>query len=186
MGTQIVAHTSADSRTPFGQHGKVGWYIGPSLEHYRCWKCYFQDTLHERDVLKVDFFPEKIPFPQFSCNDYLKQTAEDMLHLLQTSNTSSSLNPLAFGSPILNAYAEVADILRRAIKPTPQPSTATTAAIPLPRILPSTPIKPIPVVVPQLPPPVPLPRVPILLSKPSPLPAILRRSPRLASHSFPP
>jgi hypothetical protein len=77
--------------------------------------------------LKVDFFPEKIPFPQFSCNDYLKQMAEDMLHLLQGSNDSPSLNPLAFGSPILNAYAKVADILCRAIKPTPQPSTAKTA-----------------------------------------------------------
>jgi hypothetical protein len=55
MGTQIVAHTSANTRTPFGEHGKVGWYIGPSLEHYHCWKCYFTDTLHERDVLKVDF-----------------------------------------------------------------------------------------------------------------------------------
>jgi hypothetical protein len=41
MGTQIVAHTSADSLTPFGQHGKVEWYIGPSLEHYQCLKCYF-------------------------------------------------------------------------------------------------------------------------------------------------
>jgi hypothetical protein len=156
------------------------------LKDHRCWKCYFQDTLHKRDVLKVDFFPEKISFPQFSCNDYLKQMAEDMLHLLQGSNDCPSLNTLAFSSPILNAYAKVADILRRAIKPTPQPSTAKTAAVPLPRIAPSTPIKPIPVIVPLLPPPVPLPRVPILLSKPFPPPAILRRSPRLAFHSFPP
>jgi hypothetical protein len=113
-----------------------------------------------------------------------KQMAEDMLHLLRGSNNSSSLNPLAFGSAILNAYAEVADILRCAIKPTPQPFTATTAAIPLPRILTSTPIKPIPAFVPLLPPPVPLPRVPILLSKPFPLPAILRRSPPLLPVPF--
>jgi hypothetical protein len=185
-GTQIVAHTSADSHMPFGHYGKVGWYIGPSLEHYQCWKCYFQDTLHKRDVLKVDFFPEKIPFPQLSCNDYLKQTTEDMLHLLQGSNDSPSLNPIAFDSPILNAYAKVADIICCAIKPTPQPSTAKIAAVPLPRIAPSTPSKPIPVIVPLLPPPVLLPRVPILLSKPSPPLAILCRSPRHASHSFPP
>jgi hypothetical protein len=136
--------------------------------------------------LKVDFFPEKIPFPQFSRNDYLKQTAEDMLHLLQDSNDSPSLNPLAFGSPILNAYAEVADILRRAIKPTSPPHTTKTAAIPLPQIFPSPPIKPRPMIVPLLPPPVPLPRVTILLSKPSPPLTIVRRSPRLASRSFPP
>jgi hypothetical protein len=32
-GTKIVAHVAADSHTTFGQHGKVGWYIGPSPEH---------------------------------------------------------------------------------------------------------------------------------------------------------
>jgi hypothetical protein len=51
-GTKIVAHLAAKTRTPFGEHGKVGWYIGPSMEHYRCLKCYFSDTGHERDVLK--------------------------------------------------------------------------------------------------------------------------------------
>jgi hypothetical protein len=67
--TQIVAHSSADARTPFGEHGKVGWYIGPSLEHYRCWKCYFTDTaLHKRNVLNVDIFPGKIASPTFSRN----------------------------------------------------------------------------------------------------------------------
>jgi hypothetical protein len=35
MGTQIVAHTTADFCTSFGVHEKVGWYIGPSLEHYQ-------------------------------------------------------------------------------------------------------------------------------------------------------
>ena len=33
-GTRIVAHVAAENRTSFGQHGKVGWYIGPSPEHY--------------------------------------------------------------------------------------------------------------------------------------------------------
>ena len=122
-GTKIVAHVSADTRTTFGQHGKVGWNIGPSLEHYRCWKCYFSDTMHERDVLKVDFFPEKIPFPKFSREEYLQQTAEDMLHLLQGDDKGSPLHePLSFGPPILNAFAKVADILGRAIAP----ASATT------------------------------------------------------------
>ena len=77
-GTKIVAHLAATTRTSFGQHGKVGWYIGPSPEHYRCYRCYFPDTQQERDVLKVDFFPEKIPFPTFTNSTYLRQTAEDI------------------------------------------------------------------------------------------------------------
>ena len=26
LGTKIVAHTNSDTRTTFGEHGKVGWY----------------------------------------------------------------------------------------------------------------------------------------------------------------
>ena len=174
MGTQIVAHTSADTRTPFGEHGKVGWYIGPSLEHYRCWKCYFQDTMHERDVLKVDFFPEKIAFPKFSREDYLRQTAEDMLHLLNPQQPASSPlhDPLSFGPPILNAYARVADILRRAVHPPVSPPTLVPVAPPRVPSVSSDP-SPTPLVSPRsaLPlAPVSLPRVPVSVStKPLPL-----------------
>jgi hypothetical protein len=143
-GTRIVAHVAADTRTSFGQHGKVGWYIGPSPEHYRCYKCYFEDTGSERDVLKVDFFPEKIPFPSVSPTDYLKQTAEDMLHLLRQPPASDLHKPLHFGAPILNAFTQVADILGRAIQlpstPTPPPTILTSPLpVPLTRVNPPTP-----------------------------------------------
>jgi hypothetical protein len=59
-GTKIVAHVAADTWTTFGQHGKAGWYIGPSPEHYRCYKCYFTGTMKERDVLTV-LFPKSPP-----------------------------------------------------------------------------------------------------------------------------
>jgi hypothetical protein len=122
-GTKIVAHVAADSRTTFGQHGKVGWYIGPSPEHYRCYKSYFSDTMKERDVLKVDFPPEKIPFPKFTPEEayLLHQTAEDMLHLLKASTASPTAKPLSFSPPILNAFAKVADILGRVTAPPPSP-----------------------------------------------------------------
>jgi hypothetical protein len=120
-GTKIVANVSSDSRTTFGQHGKVGWYIGPSPGHYRCFKCYFSDTMKERDVLTVDLFPEKILFPKFTPEAYLQQTAEDMLPLFKASTASPTAKPLSFGPPILNAFAEVADILGRATAPPPSP-----------------------------------------------------------------
>jgi hypothetical protein len=57
---------------------------------------------YERDVLTVDFFPEKIPFP--SSPPTLSQTVNrDMLHLLTTSAPSTPLPTRAFGPPILNA-----------------------------------------------------------------------------------
>ena len=93
----------------------MGWYIGLSLKHYRCFKVYFPDTFSECDVLKVDFFPQKIPFPATTNNDYLRQTAEDMLHLLNDARPSPHLNPLSFCDPVLNAFGEVEKILGRAV-----------------------------------------------------------------------
>jgi hypothetical protein len=149
-GTKIVAHVSADTRTTFGEHGKVGWYVGPSPEHYRCYRCYFPDTMQERDVLKVDFFPEKILFPTFTHQKYLQQTAEDMLYLLHPSASSNLDAPLSYGPPILNAFAKVAAILGRAMSkpltvhtPTAPAVPASQAVVSPPRVHPSKSLFPV-------------------------------------------
>jgi hypothetical protein len=88
--------------------------------------------MEERDVLKVDFFlPGKIPFPKFTAEDYLKQTAEDMLHLLQAHTHALTVAPLSLGPPIINAFAELASILGRATAPPP------TAPLPSPPLAPT-------------------------------------------------
>ena len=114
-GTQVVAHSSAESRTTFGTHGHIGCYIDPSLEHYRCYKVYFPDTLHECDVLKVDLFPQKFLFLKITNEEYLRQTAEDMLQLLRAIKPTPKPNPLTFGAPALNAFREVTRILGRSV-----------------------------------------------------------------------
>jgi hypothetical protein len=199
VGTKIVAHVNADTRTSFGAHGRLGWYIGPSLEHYRCWRCYMSDTHKEVDVLKVDFFPQQTPFPTFNREAYLRQTAEDMLHLLQptTNPPLPVFSPLEFGSPIINAYAKLADILRRAVRiptfsrlPVLPPTAESTTVSPSPLTVAVSPPLPLP-----LPPSihvdiaVPLPRVPVLPKliippavlprvRQSPLLQLIRKSPR--------
>jgi hypothetical protein len=64
-GTRIIAHETPSRRRTWGPHGQDGWYIGPALEHYRCYMVYINKTRGERVVETVDFFPEnfKLPFP---------------------------------------------------------------------------------------------------------------------------
>ena len=147
-GTRVVAHASADARASFAEHGRVGWYIGPSLQHYRCYRVYFPDTMAEVDVLTVDFFPEKIPFPKITNDDYLEQTVEDMLHLLSAKPPSRNQASLAFGSPILNAYSQIAQILGRAVNPPPTksspPAPIIAAPLPTPIVAPTVNIPPTP------------------------------------------
>jgi len=55
-GTKIVAHVSPEKRASWELNGEVGWYVGPSMHHYRCIKCYFLKTREERHCDMVDFF----------------------------------------------------------------------------------------------------------------------------------
>jgi hypothetical protein len=56
-GSRIIAHETSNRRRTCAPHGKYGWYIGPALEHYRCYTIYISKTRSERVVETVDFFP---------------------------------------------------------------------------------------------------------------------------------
>jgi hypothetical protein len=56
-GTRIIAHETPNRRRTWAQHGQYGWYIGPTLEHYRCYIVYISKTRSERVVETVGFFP---------------------------------------------------------------------------------------------------------------------------------
>jgi hypothetical protein len=64
-GTRIIAHETPNRRRTWAPHGQDGWYIGPALEHYRCYTVYITKTRGERIVETVGFSPEKftLPFP---------------------------------------------------------------------------------------------------------------------------
>ena len=53
-GTKVVVHEKATNRKLWAGHGTEAWYIGPSLEHYRCFKCYMPTTYNEQDADTVD------------------------------------------------------------------------------------------------------------------------------------
>jgi hypothetical protein len=59
-GTRIIAHETPSTRRTWAPHGQDGWYIGPALEHYRCYTVYINKTRGNRIVETVEFFPEEI------------------------------------------------------------------------------------------------------------------------------
>jgi hypothetical protein len=56
MGTKVLVHLKPDQRPSWAYHGIEGWYVGPSMEHYRCVKCYITSSGRERDVDTLEFF----------------------------------------------------------------------------------------------------------------------------------
>jgi hypothetical protein len=81
-GTRIIAHETPSRRRTWAPHGQGGWYIGPALEHYRCYTVYISKTRGERVVEIVDFFQEnfKLTFP--STQELATKAATELTHAL--------------------------------------------------------------------------------------------------------
>ena len=58
-GTKIISHKKLNQRSTWGKNGASGWYIGPALEHYSCYKVFVTEETPEiiADILE---FPLKI------------------------------------------------------------------------------------------------------------------------------
>jgi hypothetical protein len=133
-GTKVVVHLKSGNRGSWEYHGEEGWYVGPSMEHYRCVKCFLPQTNRVRDADTVKFFPHKIPFPSTTTTDYLHQAANDILAILKDP-PKSSFPSLESGCITNNALTKIATLLHRASKmPAPiQPSSSAPTA-PVPRV----------------------------------------------------
>ena len=165
-GTKVLTFEAPSQRRTFAPHGREGYYIGPSLEHYRCYKTFLTDTNAIRDTLTLDWFPKTVPFPKVTNDNYLRQTADDLLSLLQPAQPATQAHSLTYGSNVTNAYIQIAQLLRRATTPptprptadpprvpTPAPATLPTNPATIPRV--ATPAPPAPAAPPQAPSPRP-------------------------------
>ena len=106
-GTRVLVHETPEQRASFAPHEVDGCYIGPSIDHYRCYSCYIPSMAGTRDAISVDWFPHQIPFPKVTTDDYLTQTAEDMLDLIHQKLAPTRKKPipsLTYGSKLLNSY----------------------------------------------------------------------------------
>jgi hypothetical protein len=81
-GTRIIAHETTNRRSTWDPHGQYGWYLGPALEHNRCYTVYITKTRGSRIVETVDFFPEKFRLPFPTPQDLATQAATDLTNAL--------------------------------------------------------------------------------------------------------
>jgi hypothetical protein len=169
-GTKVLVHLKPDQRPSWAYHGEEGWYVGPSMHHYRCVQCFMPTTSRVRDVDTVEFFPATIPFPAVTTEDYLKQAAGDILGILR--NPPTNMPYLTYGDATTNALVQIAQLLGRAPLPPPTPVDPPRVQTPLhpPRV--PTPVQHL------LPDPVHPPRVETTASPPR-VPTPAKRPPKV-------
>ena len=64
LGMKIVSHAKLDNRASWDFNGEEGWYVGPSLNHYRRINGYFPKSKATRYTDMVAFFPKIFPGPK--------------------------------------------------------------------------------------------------------------------------
>ena len=131
-GTKVIVHETPDVRSSWAPHGVNGFYIGPSLEHYRCYKCYIPSTRRERDSDTVEFFPSDSDLPFLSSNDLAAYAALDLIDALKNPHPAT---PLFVGDTQLRALTQLADIFASTVIPKLIPSNAAS-----PRLQNNTPL----------------------------------------------
>ena len=185
-GTKVVLHKKPDNRGSWQYHGVEAWYVGPSLNHYRCFKCFVPSTGATLDTDTVQLIPHLTPIPKFSDADALRQAIADIIYIIKHSK-ETDIPKFWKGDKIQQAFQNVADVLDRkqvTKLPTVIPPDHTTTTIinkkqkpEIPQTQPlSTNIQIVPpdspkTIITSLPTPVPLPRV-----EPA-LPRVIPRAP---------
>jgi hypothetical protein len=98
LSSKVLVHLKPDEQPFWAYHETEGWYVvGPSMEHYRCVKCYTPSSGRERDVDTLNLFPK---------TDYLKQAASDIISIPQ--NKPSVTPSLDYGDDTKKALFKIA------------------------------------------------------------------------------
>ena len=120
FGTKCLIHEKPDNRASWATRGTDAWYIGPAMHHYRCVQCYVPATNATRIADTVQYFPETVPFPKMTTETLLRNTAQDLLSILNSSTPAAPC--LAIGTSTRDAIQQLATLLHRTVpKPPPVP-----------------------------------------------------------------
>jgi hypothetical protein len=127
-GTKVVAHDKHHNKT-WALHGLSGWYLGPAINHYRCYTTWITDTRGIRVSDTVDFFPAHVPTPQTSSADKALDAARDLIHAL--GNPAPAAPFIEIGHQQTQALHQLDEICKNVIstKPKPEPIRAPTSEV---------------------------------------------------------
>ena len=83
-GTKIFAHEKPTQRATRRKHVVAGWYIGPELDHYSCFKLFMTEKISERISDIVDFLPQNVRMPRVSSADAATPAARYLVEALKS------------------------------------------------------------------------------------------------------
>ena len=91
-GTAITIHEKPAQRRSWAKHGVKGFYLGPALNHYRCYTVWAQHTGAVRKCDTVAFHPHGYQWESYSPLEQVTHTADALTQaLIVLANSDASL-----------------------------------------------------------------------------------------------
>ena len=134
-GIKVLVHVRPQNRSSWAPHAVQGWYIGPSLDHYRCHRVWIPSTKSERISQTLSWFPHHVMMPVPTNNDMVLAAAKDLTEAL-LNKTKKHSNIIQ--EPHVKQLKQLGEIFTNHAVP-PTSSTDPLPRVSLPQTKPTTP-----------------------------------------------
>ena len=94
-GIHVLVHEKPDNRKTWDPHALDGWYLGPSLEHYRNYRVYIRKTQAERITDTLSWFPENLPLPTPTSEEIIVANLKDVVTELRSPTAPTYINDMS-------------------------------------------------------------------------------------------
>ena len=76
LGCKAVIYKDGDVRGSWASRGVNGWYLGPSIDHYRCVVYYFPETRAYR--MSTELLPHHCQLPTLTPHQHLRKLTDEL------------------------------------------------------------------------------------------------------------
>jgi len=118
IGTRVLIYESPEQRASWASHGVPGWYIGPAMLHYRCFRVLAERTRAIRTAETLSWHPAKLILPGASKLELITAAINNLSDALQSWQPDEGADH-ALDPTTMDKLIELRDIFNR-----PDPSTA--------------------------------------------------------------
>eukprot|EP00957_Ditylum_brightwellii_P144842 11032237-Ditylum_brightwellii.AAC.1 len=121
--TKVPLHCKPDQRSSWEYHGYPVWYVGPSLQHYCCYRCWVPDTGSEVDADMLTMIPTTASIPIFGDKEALEQALSVIVHIIKHPS-KNNVPQYWKGDAVHAAFQNIATFIKQ-YSSTPTPMVIT-------------------------------------------------------------
>ena len=122
VGTKTLIFKNADICPSWDTHADNGWYMGPALEHYQCYRCLCDDTKKPVVTNTAEFFPHYVQMPTLNSTEMVIAAAKGLTFALQNPGPAA---PYQVGHNMIQPLRALSNIFEAALCSPNKPVSAT-------------------------------------------------------------